>query len=98
MPRYLYYVEPLPWSSILQSLAEDYEVITIKRGAELRLPRFPAVIVADANDDSVEELERLVPLRKPWCTVQLLRSGMPYRGRRRASECSRFCRSKHLSR
>src|SRR5689334_25247860 len=80
MPKYLYHLGPASWSHMLQSLAGDYQLIKVEGGAELRSALLPGVIVAEADDDSVQQFEQLISPEEPCCIVQVLRSGTPYTG------------------
>jgi HD-GYP domain-containing protein (c-di-GMP phosphodiesterase class II) len=73
MAKNLYYLRPTGLSKVLRHLPASYRLVGLDRDQEASPDwDLPAVLVADAREDNLKEIERLAPQSGGWRLIYLL--------------------------
>ena len=78
MPSSVYYFRPFARPALLRRLATIYPLIPVNRdGVQVRASKLPAVFIADAGRNDLEQLELVAPDSDSWHAICLLDNEKP---------------------
>jgi len=78
--QHLYYFRPCSAEDVLGQMADRYSLTAVDRAARETLHwELPAVMIAEAGQDDLEEIERMGPERDDWRLIVLLDGEIPPR-------------------
>jgi len=73
MPKRVYYLHPCPLAPVLRQLPNIYQVTPIDREETRPAWELPAVVIADAELDALERIEKIGPEEDGWRLIYLLK-------------------------
>ncbi|MGE5326685.1 MAG: hypothetical protein ACM3NO_06570, partial [Deltaproteobacteria bacterium] len=75
MTKTVYYFRPTALSEVLRKLPRSYRKVPIPRGGNHVAWQLPAVLLADAAQDSLAGIEQLLPPKGAWQVIYLMDGG-----------------------